>query len=316
MYNSRKHCSRNQNNRDIMDRIDVMRIFLRVAELGSFTQAADNLGLSKASVSAAVRDLETAMGARLLQRSTRKVQMTADGQLFYERSRDMLAEFDELDAMFQHDDIALAGRLRVDMPIGAARNIVIPALPEFLSKHPRLHVELSSTDRRVDAVREGFDCVLRVGALENSSLVARPLGHFEMVNCASPAYLARHGVPHTIEDLKTHFLVDYAPGLGGRPALFEYMEGAAVRTCEVAAALSVNNSDAYQASCLAGLGIIQAPRAGMVDLLAQGRLVPLLEDYPAPPMPVTLLYPSRRHLSKRVRRFMEWLAATMAPYLA
>jgi DNA-binding transcriptional LysR family regulator len=299
-----------------MDRIDVMRIYVRVAELGSFTQAADSLGLSKASVSTAVRELEAALGARLLQRTTRKVQMTPDGLLFHERSREVLAELDELDTMFQHDDVALAGRLRIDMPIGAARNIVIPALPAFLAAHPRLQLELSSTDRRVDAVREGFDCVLRVGTLENSSLVARPLGHFQMLNCASPDYLSRHGVPRKIADLKSHFLVDYAPGLGGRPAQFEYMDGATVRNCEVPASIAVNNSDAYQAACLAGLGIIQAPRAGMIDLLAQGRLVPVLDDYPAPPMPVTLLYPSRRHVGKRVRRLMDWLAQAMAPYLS
>ncbi|MFL6675426.1 MAG: LysR family transcriptional regulator [Massilia sp.] len=299
-----------------MDRIDVMRIYIRVAELGSFTQAADSLGLSKASISSAIRELETVLGARLLQRTTRKVRMTPDGHLFYERSRDMLAELDELEAMFQHDEAALAGRVRVDLPVAVARNIVIPALPAFLRAHPRLQLELSSTDRRVDAVREGFDCVLRVGLLADSSLVARPLGHFPMLNCASPDYLARHGVPHTPDDLKAHYLVDYAPALGGRAALFEYLEGSTRRSCEVAAALAVNNSDAYQAACLAGLGIIQAPRAGMADLLAQGRLVPVLEAYPAPPMPVTLLYPSRRHVGKRVRRFMEWLADIMQPHVA
>jgi DNA-binding transcriptional LysR family regulator len=298
-----------------MDRIDAMRIYIRVAELGSFTQAADSLGLSKASISSAIRELEAGLGARLLQRTTRKVQMTPDGQLFYERSRDMLAELDDLHAMFQVDDAALAGRLRVDMPVAVARNIVIPALPAFLGAHPRLQLELSSTDRRVDAVREGFDCVLRVGALESSSLVARPLGHFSMLNCASPAYLDRHGVPRTIADLRSHVLVDYAPALGGRAALFEYMDGGAKRTCEVAAALAVNNSDAYQAACLAGLGIIQAPRSGMRELLAQGRLVPVLPDHLAPPMPVTLLYPSRRQVSRRARRFMDWLADTMRPWL-
>jgi DNA-binding transcriptional LysR family regulator len=292
-----------------------MRIYVRVAELGSFTQAADSLGLAKASASSAVRELEAALGARLLQRTTRKVQMTPDGQQFYERSRDMLAELDELQSMFQHDDAALSGRLRVDMSIGVARNIVIPALPGFLVAHPRLQLDLSSTDRRVDAVREGFDCVLRAGTLENSSLIARPLGYHRMVNCASPAYLARHGVPRSIGDLDSHFLVDYAPGLGGRPALFEYMEGTLRRTREVRAALAVNNSDAYQAACLAGLGIIQAPEAGMLDLLAQGLLVPVLPDYPAPAMPVTLLYPSRRHVSRRVRRFMEWLEQVLQPYL-
>jgi DNA-binding transcriptional LysR family regulator len=299
-----------------MNRAEVMQIYVRVAELASFTQAADSLGLSKASISAAIRQLEASLGTRLLHRTTRKVQMTQDGMVFYERSRDLLAELDELQTMFQHDESALRGRLRVDLPVGVARNIVIPHLPAFLGAHPRLQLELSSTDRRVDVVKEGFDCIVRVGQLSDSSLVARPLGHFAMVNCASPDYLARHGVPGSLDDLASHRLVDYAPALGGRHALFEYRDGSTVRTREVPAALSVNNSDAYNAACLAGLGIIQAPRSGMGELIAAGRLVEILPDYTAAPMPVTLLYPSRRHLSKRTQRFMHWLADTMAPHLS
>jgi len=299
-----------------MDRIDVMKIFVRVAELGSFTQAADSLGLAKASTSAAVRELETDLGTRLLQRTTRKVTMTQDGLAFYERSRDMLAELDELQSMFQHSDAGLAGRLRVDMPVALARNIVMPALPAFLDRHPRLQLDLSSTDRLVDVVQEGFDCILRVGWLADSSLVARQLGSFAMVNCASPAYIARFGMPLSPADLSRHRLVDYAPALGGRAALFEYMEGGARRSIDVPAVLAVNNSDAYQAACLAGLGIIQAPLSGIAAPLADGRLVSLLPDYCAAPMPVTLLYPSRRHLSKRARCFMDWLADVMAPHLS
>jgi DNA-binding transcriptional LysR family regulator len=252
----------------------------------------------------------------LLHRTTRKVQMTQDGQAFYERSRHLLDEVDDMQAMFQHDDSELGGRLRVDMPVGVARNIVIPALPDFLRAHPRLQLELSSTDRRVDVVKEGFDCILRVGWLESSSLVARPLGHFRMINCASPDYVARFGEPRTLDDLDRHRLVDYAPALGSRAALFEYQEGAATRSREMAAALAVNNTDAYQAACLAGLGIVQVPEAGIGDLLEQGKLVEILGAYRAPPMPVTLLYASRRHLSKRAQRFMQWLAETVQPHLA
>ncbi|WP_332877756.1 LysR family transcriptional regulator [Massilia sp. S19_KUP03_FR1] len=299
-----------------MDRIDVMKIFVRVAELGSFTQAADSLGLAKASTSAAVRELEAELGTRLLQRTTRKVTMTQDGLAFYERSRDMLAELDELQSMFQQGDAGLSGRLRVDLPVAIARNIVIPALPAFLELHPRLQLDLSSTDRLVDVVQEGFDCILRVGWLADSSLVARPLGAFPMVNCASPAYVARFGTPASPADLARHRLVDYAPALGGRAALFEYMEGGARRSIEVPAALAVNNSDAYQSACVAGLGLIQAPLSGIAAMLADGRLVSVLPDYCAAPMPVTLLYPSRRHLSRRARGFMDWLAEVMAPHLA
>ena len=299
-----------------MDRIDVMKIFVRVAELGSFTQAADSLGLAKASTSAAVRELETELGTRLLHRTTRKVAMTQDGLAFYERSRDMLAELDELQSMFQQGDGGLSGRLRVDLPVAIARNIVMPALPAFLALHPRLQLDLSSTDRLVDVVQEGFDCILRVGWLTDSSLVARPLGSFPMINCASPAYLARFGTPASPFELSRHRLVDYAPALGGRAALFEYMEGGVRRSIEVPAVLAVNNSDAYQSACVAGLGIIQAPQAGIAAMLSDGRLVSVLHDYRAAPMPVTLLYPSRRHLSRRARGFMDWLADVMAPHLS
>lgn len=299
-----------------MDRIDVMKIYVRVAELGSFTQAADSLGLAKASTSAAVRELEAELGTRLLQRTTRKVTMTQDGQAFYERSRDMLAELDELQSMFQQGESGLAGRLRVDLPVAIARNIVMPALSSFLDAHPRLQLDLSSTDRLVDVVQEGFDCILRVGWLSDSSLVARPLGAFPMFNCASPAYISRFGMPTMLADLAHHRLVDYAPALGGRGALFEYLDGSVRRSVEVPAVLAVNNSDAYQAACLAGLGIIQAPLTGMAHALADGRLVAVLPDYCAAPMPVTLLYPSRRHLSRRARVFMDWLAETLKPHLA
>jgi DNA-binding transcriptional LysR family regulator len=302
--------------KEAMDRITVMKIYVRVAELGSFTQAADSLGLAKASTSAAVRELEAELGTRLLQRTTRKVQMTQDGLAFYERSRDMLAELDELQSMFQQGDSGLSGRLRVDLPVAIARNIVMPALPAFLDAHPRLQLDLSSTDRLVDVVQEGFDCILRVGWLSDSSLVARPLGAFPMVNCASPAYLARFGTPLSPADLTQHRLVDYAPALGGRGALFEYLEDGMRRSVEVPSVLAVNNSDAYQAACLAGLGIIQAPLSGMDAFLADGRLVAVLPGYCAAPMPVTLLYPSRRHVSRRARGFMDWLAEVMAPHLA
>ncbi|HEX9171951.1 MAG TPA: LysR substrate-binding domain-containing protein [Telluria sp.] len=293
---------------------EALRIYLRVAELASFTKAADSLGLSKASISAAIAGLEAALGTRLLQRTTRKVQMTHDGLAFYERSRDMLDEMDELLTMFQ-DDSQLSGRLRVDLPVAVARNIVIPQLPAFLQAHPRLQLELSSTDRRVDVVAEGFDCILRVGELADSTLVARRLGQFRMINCAAPDYLARHGTPATPADLATHRLVDYAPTLGAQPALFEYVENGERRSVAVAAVLAVNNSDAYQASCVAGLGIIQVPETGALDAIARGTLVTILDAFRAPPMPVTLLYPSRRHVSRRAQRFMNWLAGVMQPHV-
>jgi DNA-binding transcriptional LysR family regulator len=196
-----------------MDQLDAMRAFVRVAELESFTRCAEQTGIPKATLSAAIRRLEERMGTRLLLRTTRRVQLTTDGQLCYARCRELLADMEEFDGLFRQGG-QISGQLRVDMPSRMARYLVIPALPDFLAQHPALQLMLSSTDRRVDLVREGFDCVVRVGGLEPSSLVARPLGHYRQINCASAGYLARHGVPRTLGDLAGHRLVHYGPGFG------------------------------------------------------------------------------------------------------
>lgn len=294
---------------------EALKIFARVAELASFTRAAEALGLPKASVSTAVQRLEAALGARLLHRTTRRVELTHDGRAFYERSRDVLADLDEMATMFQQGGTTLRGRLRIDMPSGVSRHYVMPRLPEFLDAHPQLDIEISSTDRRVDLVREGFDCVLRVGATVDATLIARPLGHFPIASCASPAYLARHGTPRTIDDLDRHRLFHYVGTLGAKPDGFEYRDGDVYRERAMAGSVTVNNADAYQAACLAGLGIIQAPRIGVTALIASGALVEILPDRPAAPMAATLLYANRRHLPQRVRAFMAWMAQTLAPHL-
>jgi len=299
-----------------MSAIDRMHIFTRVAELSSFTQAADALGLPKASVSTAVQQLEAQLGTRLLHRTTRRVALTQDGQVFYERCKDLLADVDELQTMFQHKEAqALRGRVRLDMSTGLARQAVIPRLPELLQVHPLLELEISSTERRVDLVREGFDCVLRAGPVVDSSLIARPLGAMRMVNCASPAYLQAHGTPQTLADLATHRLVHYASTLGARPGGFEYVQNDQDSSLPMAGAVTVNNADAYTSACLAGLGIIQVPAVGVQNHLQSGQLVAVLPDYPARPMPLNLLYVNRRNLSKRVRVVMDWLVEVVEAHL-
>jgi len=299
-----------------MNPVDRMHIFTRVAELASFTQAADALGLPKASVSTAVQQLENQLGTRLLHRTTRRVQLTQDGQTFYERSKDLLADMEDLQTMFQQPGVqALRGRVRVDMATGMARDIVIPRLPELLQAHPLLEVELSSTERRVDLVREGFDCVLRGGPVLDPSLVARPLGAMRMRNCASPAYLQRYGHPQSLEDLARHQLVHYASTLGAKPMGFEYAIGPRDHYLPMAGAVTVNNGEAYTSACLAGLGLIQVPDTGLKTLLRQGLLVEVLPDFVPRPMPLTLLYAHRRNLSKRVRTVMDWLAQVITPHI-
>lgn len=296
-----------------MNQLEAMQIYLRVAELSSFTDAADSLGLPKANVSTAVQQLESFLGTRLLHRTTRRVQMTHDGQAFYERGKDLLADFDELKTLFNSKQNQLRGRLRVDMPTSIARDVVIPNLPAFLHEHPELEIELSSTDRRVDIVREGFDCILRVGNLVDSSLIARNIGEYQLINCASPDYLARFGMPKSLTDLENHQLVHYMPALGGKPGGFEYREitneksEPIEKTIAMQSVLTVNNTDAYTGACLAGLGIIQSPEPGMRDYIEAGRLVEILPDYRPAPMPVSLVYANRRHLPKRAQVFMAWL---------
>ncbi|MET0225371.1 MAG: LysR family transcriptional regulator [Dokdonella sp.] len=298
-----------------MNTLEAMQTFVRVAELASFTKAADSLGMPKASMSTAVSRLEAQLGTQLLHRTTRKVQMTQDGLAFYERSKDLLADIDELQAMFQGGAQALRGRLRVDMPGSLAKRFVIPRLPEFLREHPQLEIEIGSTDRIVDLVREGFDCVLRVGALADSSLIARPLGRLSILNCASPAYIERYGTPHTLDDLATHRLVHYVRTLGARPDGFEYRDGSVYRTLAMPGTITVNSVEGYQASCLAGLGIIQAPAIGTRPLIEQGLLLEVLPQYQAEPMPVSLVYAQRRNLPRRVQAFMAWVAQTLTPHL-
>ncbi|AHV35041.1 LysR family transcriptional regulator [Aeromonas dhakensis] len=298
-----------------MDQLDAMRMFVRVAELESFTRSAEQLGVPKATLSAAIRRLEEQMGTRLLQRTTRRVQLTTDGRLCYARCQDLLADMEEFNGLFRQQG-QLSGQLRVDMPGRMARHLVMPALPTFLAAHPALQLMLSSTDRRVDLVREGFDCVIRVGALEPSSLVARPLGHYRQINCASAAYLARHGTPRSLSELSGHRLVHYGSSSGPRESGFEYLQADGSRAVlAMSGALTVNDSESYLAAALAGLGIIQQPRVGVEPLLASGELVAILPKWQAPPLPIHALYAHRRQLAPRVQAFIQWLSGILASAL-
>jgi DNA-binding transcriptional LysR family regulator len=285
-----------------------LRIFTRVAELGSYTRAADQLGLAKGRVSAAVQHLEARIGTRLLHRTTRQVRLTADGEQFLERSEELLADAEQLQAMFQPAAAGLRGRVRIDLPNTFARDVVIPRLPQLLAAHPLLEIGISTTDQRVDVVREGFDCVLRVGTLTDSELVARPLGVLRQSNVASPAYLRAHGTPKTLVDLAQHRIVHYAARLGTQGAGWEYEDGGKARVFPMRSALVVNSTDAYQAACLAGLGFIQAPVRGTRRLVEAGLLVEVLPKYAPPSMPVSLLYPHRRHVPPRVQAVLQWMA--------
>lgn len=300
-----------------MDRFDQYRIFIQIAEMGSFIKAAHALELPRASVSAAIQQLEAQVGARLLHRTTRQVHLTTDGVQLLERVRPLLDDVEDIDMMFQASQRQVSGQLRIDVPSRIARRLIAPALPALLRRHPRLRLMLGSSDRTVDLVLEGVDCAVRVGILQNASLVVRPLGKIRLINCASAAYLQDQGRPEHPDDLnRGHWMVGYASPTTGRELPWEYLSDEGVeRTVDVPSQVVTNNAENYIACCRAGLGLIQIPRYDVQHLLDTGELVEVMPAYRPATMPVSLLYPHRRQRSRRLAVFLDWFEALMADHL-
>lgn len=299
-----------------MKNLEPLVIFARVAEMKSFTQAAESLGIQKGRASMVVRELEHDVGATLLHRTTRTVQLTEDGRAFYSRARDLLSDAEELQSMFTDFGMPLRGRLRVDMPAVLAQSVVIPALPQLLAAHPELEIELSSTDRRVDLVQEGFDCVVRLGPIVDETLIARPLGHLRMINAASPGYLDRFGVPETMDDLlnQGHRMVHYMRNFGAKPDGWEYPAGDGYKSLMLPGAIRVNSVPAYHDAGLAGLGLIQGGYPSLLPHIKRGALIEVLPDLRPAPLTASFVVAHRRNLSQRVRAFMNWTEEILRPY--
>ncbi|MFC4276677.1 LysR family transcriptional regulator [Achromobacter aloeverae] len=300
-----------------MDRLDRYRIFMQVAEMGSFIKAAHALDVPRASVSAAIQQLEAQVGVRLLHRTTRQVRLTADGALLLERLRPLLADVEDIDLLFHASQRQVSGQFQIDVPSRIARRLIAPALPALLRRHPRLRLVLGSSDRAVDLVKEGVDCAVRVGALQDSSLVVRQLGTIALINCASPRYLAEQGVPERPGDLESgHWMVGYASPTTGRELPWTYVsDDGGEQVVAVASQVVTNNAEGYIACCRAGLGLIQIPRFDVRHLLDAGDLVEVMPAYRAAPMPVSLLYPHRRQRSRRLAVFLEWFEDLMREHL-
>ena len=298
-----------------MDRLDQLRIFVRVAQSGGFTLAADQLALPRPTVSLAVQQLELRLGTRLFNRTTRRVSLTPDGITLLERCQRLLADADELEHLFRPAIADLRGRLRVELPSRIARRYVAPELPDFFQRYPGIELEVRASDRAVDLVQEGVDCALRVGTVATSSLVARPLGQLRQVHCASPMYLARHGTPQHPNELSQHRIIQYASPTNGRSALWEWTADGQTHALAMPATVSTNNVETYIACGLAGMGMIQVPAFDVQHDLVTGALQEILTHWPPPSMPVQLLYPHRPRLSHRVQVFSDWLQALLQPAL-
>jgi DNA-binding transcriptional LysR family regulator len=289
-----------------MDRFEAMRVFTRVMERRSFTLAAGDTGLPRSTVTDAVKQLEARLGVRLLQRTTRHVSPTLDGEAYYRRCLTILSDIEDAEGAFA--GAKPKGLLRVDVHGRLARHFVLPGLPEFLKEYPGIQLYMSEGDRLVDLIREGIDCVLRAGDLQDSDMIARRVGLLEEVTCASPEYIARFGMPKNLDDLGGHQMIGFwSTAIGGLLPL-EFTVAGIIRNVSLPAVVSVNGADTLAAAARLGLGIMQAPRYALEEDLRNGTLVVILPDNPPTRTPVSLLYPRSRQLSPRVRVFIDWLA--------
>ncbi|AUL15865.1 LysR family transcriptional regulator [Bordetella bronchiseptica] len=290
-----------------MDRFDSLQLFTRIVELGSFSRAAAALDIPRATATHAIKQLEASLGARLLDRTTRHVRATPDGQAFYERCVHVLSELDDAQSSLQRVASNPRGLLRVDMHSTHATKIVLPRIDDFRARYPGIDLVVSGGDRLVDLVREGIDCVIRAGNPRDSSLVARRLAVMPQVICASPEYLAAFGAPRHPDELPAHRVVKFFAASAAVDYPLELRIGGEIRAFALNGWISVSDAENYVVCALRGCGLIQLPRFHVEDDLRAGRLVEVLSDWPSPDLPVSALYPSHRHLSPRVRVFVDWL---------
>jgi DNA-binding transcriptional LysR family regulator len=288
-----------------MDRFQEMQVFIRIAERSSFTQAADDLQIPRATVTNLLKRMEERLGTRLLERTTRTVRLTHDGEAFYRRCVRLVADMEEAEGSFRN--VAPKGLLRVNLQGTLARHFVVPALPEFIAQYPDIELQIGEDDRLVDLVREGIDCVLRAGTLQDSSMVGRRVALMEQVTVASPAYLEQFGEPETLEALGAHRAVNYLSSGSGRVLPMAFTVDGRVVEVQLTAVVSVTGADLYTGSAVAGLGLVQVPRYRVMGELSAGKLKVVLDEFPPPPMPVSVLYPQNRQLSARVRVFAQWV---------
>lgn len=294
-----------------MDQLVAIRAFARVVEAGNFTRAADTLEMPNATLSKLVQELEAHLGVRLLQRTTRRVTVTAEGQDYYEKTARILRELEDVDTSFNVARSKPRGQLRIDVGGSTARDVLIPALPEFLALYPDIRLELGVSDRAVDLVGDNVDCVIRGGRLGDSSLVARHIGEARMVTCATPAYLKQYGVPAYPDELKNgHKLVSYVSTLNGRAVPLRFERDGVGSELKVEHRMGVNESNAHLAAGLAGLGIIQTFAYAAGPALRDGSLIEILQPWRPAPYPFHVVYPQNRHLTHRLRVFIDWLVTS------
>lgn len=285
-----------------------MEVFTRVVEMSSFSRAADALALSRTSATTIIQNLEAHLHVRLLQRTTRKLKLTPEGAEYYERCVRILAEIAETEVALSSSGKGPRGKLRIDMPGVFGKWIVTPQLHTFQRRYPDLELMVGHGDKMVDMIQDGVDCVIRVGELEDSSLIARKLTDMHMLTVASPDYLAQHGLPRTLADLDRHSAIHYISNRTGRPIDLNFIVDGAATEVRMEGKIGFNDADAYVTYGLSGMGILQPPRFMVQEHLRTGALVEILPQWRPRPLPVSAVYPQNRHLAPKVRVFVEWVA--------
>lgn len=296
-----------------MDQLLAIRAFARVVESGSFTKAADSLRMPKATVSKLVQTLEAHLGVQLLQRTTRRVTVTPDGAAYHDKGARIAKDLEDIDATFSTARLRPRGHLRVDLGSSIASRLLIPALPDFIARYPDIRIDLGVSDRAVDLIGDGVDCVIRGGALSDTGLVSRTIARAAWLTCATPGYLARFGTPARPRDLEVgHQIVNYVSASTGRVLPMRFRNKQRPMELQLRHALGVNESNAHFAAGLAGLGVIQTFAFIGQRAVERGELVPVLERFQARPYELHLVYPPSRHVSSRLRVFLDWAAETFA----
>jgi LysR family transcriptional regulator for bpeEF and oprC len=298
-----------------MDQLLALRVFVRISEAGAFSKAADSLNIPRPTATKLIKELEAHIGARLLQRTTRRVTVTAEGAAYYERAVRVLGDVEDMDALVAHTRTQPRGRLRIDIGSALASLILIPALPDFRAKYPDIQIDLGVSDRLVDLVGEGVDCVIRGGVLADTSLVARRLADLDFMTCASPAYLAAYGTPtHPLQLEQGHCLLSYFSSLTGKPIPLMFQRQSEAFEITERTMVAVNESSAHLACMLTGLGISQTFGFMARPHISRGALVPLLQEWSRAQHPLHLLYPPNRHLQAKLRVFVDWAAEVFAQF--
>jgi LysR family transcriptional regulator for bpeEF and oprC len=297
-----------------MDKLQAMALFVRSVDNGGIGRAAETLGIPRATATTLIQRLEASLGVKLLNRTTRRLSVTPDGAAYYERAAAILADVRDAEEALSQRSVSPRGRMRVDAPTLIARSVIVPALPSFFASYPDIELALACNERHFDLVAEGIDCALWIGEIADTALVARRVGFVYFATCAAPAYIAAHGQPAHPRELAHHRCVNHFSARTGETVEWVFSKGTERVQALFPGYLALEDENSYVSAAEAGLGIAQIPAFAVKEATERGTLDLVLTDWFPEPMPLQVVYPQNRHLSRKVRVFVDWLAALISEH--